>query len=379
MSNIIKELYDKGLASCGGHHWMPDNMHYITMMGSVAYGVSNDTSDTDIYSFCIPPKDNLFPHLRGEIVGFGDAKHANNRFRNHQQHHVKDVGAEKEYDLNVYNIVDYFQLVMENNPNMIDSLFTPQFCVLHSTRIGQMVREARKTFLHRGAWHAFKGYSYAQLKKMRPGEELVCPECEQISKGWHSKDNKFEVAYALMLDLWAALERDQGTLTDEELDKYCFYCAKSRKVSKLEKQKVNRRVGKRKESVEKYGFDPKFAYHVVRLLGEIEQILTEGDIDLQRNREQLKSIRRGEWTLEQIESYFADKEPQLETLYNENKAGLPWGPKDGDLQKNVKQLLFHCLEEHYGSLDKCVVNVDAAANALREIEGIVARYRKALA
>jgi hypothetical protein len=29
----------------------------------------------------------------------------------------------------------------------------------------------------------------------------------------------------------------------------------------------------------------KFAYHVVRLIGEVEQILTEGDIDLRRNRE----------------------------------------------------------------------------------------------
>ena len=44
---------------------------------------------------------------------------------------------------------------------------------------------------------------------------------------------------------------------------------------------------------EKFGFDVKFAYHTVRLLNEAEQLLLEGDLDLQRNREQLKSIRRG--------------------------------------------------------------------------------------
>ena len=50
--------------------------------------------------------------------------------------------------------------------------------------------------------------------------------------------------------------------------------------------------------------DVKFLYHVVRLLNEAEQILMEGDLDLERNREQLKSIRKGEWTFDQIVKYF---------------------------------------------------------------------------
>lgn len=308
MSNIIKELYDKKLTNLDGNHWIPDNVSYCTIMGSVAYGVSSDTSDCDIYSFGIPPKTELFPHLKGEIVGFGNAKNTNNRFSNFQQHHIIDVGAEKEYDINFYNIVDYIQLVMENNPNMIDSLFTPEFCVLHITRVGQMIREKRKMFLHLGSWHTFKGYSYAQLKK-----------------------------------------------------------AGSQK-----------RVGKRKATVEEHGYDPKFAYNIIRLLGEVEQIMTEGDIDLQRNREQLKSIRRGEWTLAQVEEYFFRKELELETLYNENKAGLPWGPKQDGLQDKIKNLLFQCLEEHYGSLDKCVVNPDAAVMALREVGDVLSKYRTLL-
>jgi uncharacterized protein len=305
MSNIIKELYDKKLTNLGGHHWMAYNMHYITMMGSVAYGVSSDSSDVDIYSFCIPSKEDLFPHLRGEIIGFGDAKHANNRFTNYQQHHIKDIDTEKQYDINVYNIVDFFQLVMENNPNMIDSLFTPQWCVLHSTKVGQMVRENRKIFLHLGGWHTYKGYAYAQLKK----------------------------------------------------------CGSKN------------RTGKRKRLVDEMGFDLKFAYHIVRLLNQIEQILTEGDLDLQRNSEQLKAIRRGEWSFEQIEEYFEKKEMELESLYNKNKAGLPWGPKDSGLQDKVKQLLFACLEEHYGDLSRCVINPDKYWLAINEVRKIIDNIR----
>jgi uncharacterized protein len=71
----------------------------------------------------------------------------------------------------------------------------------------------------------------------------------------------------------------------------------------------------RYEMIQKYGYDVKFAYHVVRLMDEVEQILEHGDIDLMNNREQLKSIRRGEWKMSEIEEYFARKEKELETLY----------------------------------------------------------------
>jgi len=65
--------------------WLPDNLCYETMMGSVAYGVSADTSDMDVYGICLPPKDTVFPHLAGEIFGFGTQI---KRFETWQEHHV---------------------------------------------------------------------------------------------------------------------------------------------------------------------------------------------------------------------------------------------------------------------------------------------------
>ena len=41
--------------------WLPGNVQYETIMGSVAYGVSSDTSDVDVYGWAIPPKDDLSP------------------------------------------------------------------------------------------------------------------------------------------------------------------------------------------------------------------------------------------------------------------------------------------------------------------------------
>ena len=162
MSSIVKRLSDQSIAH--PPKWLPDNIMYETIMGSEAYRVSSDDSDRDIYGFCIPPKDDVFPHLRGEIYGFGE-QHA--RFNQYQEHHLIDPGPQRNYDITIYSIVKYFQLCMENNPNMIDSLFTPRTCIIHSTSIGEMVRERRRMFLHKGSWHKFKGYAYSSLTKIR--------------------------------------------------------------------------------------------------------------------------------------------------------------------------------------------------------------------
>lgn len=277
--------------------FLADNICYEVIMGSIAYGVNNDESDMDIYGFCIPPKEEIFPHLKGEILGFG---RQNQRFEQYIEHHIEDKEKSKNYDITIYNIVKYFSLVMENNPNMIDSLFVPERCVLSCNRIGNIIRENRKLFLHKGSWHKFKGYSYSQLHKI-----------------------------------------DLKTFESNE---------------------------KRKQDVIEHGYSTKFAYHVIRLLNEVEQILITGDLVLDQNREQLKSIRRGEWSLDQIKEYFEKKEKDLEQVYLNSK--LPYGPNE----EKIKELLLNCLEEHYGSLDKCIKIEGKELNALREIKEIIERF-----
>ena len=281
--------------------WMLYNTCYLTTMGSQAYGVSVDDSDLDVYGFCIPPKDMVFPHLAGHIPGFGTAPQ---NFEQWSEHHVQDPNRETQYDFVVYSIVKYVNLCMQNNPNMIDSLFTPRNCVIHSSAMSEILRENRKKFLHKGAWHKFKGYAYAQMAKIR--------------------------------------------------------------------NKVNSSNPKRAASIAEHGYDVKFAYHIVRLLNEVEQIMVEHDLDLQRNREQLKAIRRGEWTIEQLETYFDTKERALETVYAAST--LRTVPDE----QEIKNLLLQCMEQHYGSISQAVqCNVDVA-QVLQDMQHTIDRYRTAV-
>lgn len=278
--------------------WMIQNVAYMVIMGSHAYGVNSSDSDFDVYGFCVPPIEMVFPHLKGEIPGFGTQTQ---RFDVWSEHHIKKPSnPDVEYDFSIYGIVKYFQLCMENNPNMIDSLFVPDNCVMYSNHIGNITRENRRIFLHKGAWHKFKGYAYSQVSKI--------------------------------------------------------------------KNKVNSSNPKRAETIEKFGYDIKFAYHVVRLLNEVEQILVEGDLDLLRNNEQLKSIRRGEWSIEEIEQYFKSKELHLETAYANSK--LPHSPDETE----IKKLLMKCLEERYGSLSLFETQTGVNNSLLNDLQELVKKY-----
>jgi uncharacterized protein len=322
-------------------HFLKNSIQYEAIIGSVAYGVSADDSDVDLYGFCIPSKDIVFPHTVGVIQGFDKNF---KRFDQFQSHHIEDKEARKTYDITIYNIVKYFRLCAEGNPNMIDSLFVPRRCVLHSTRIGELVRENRHLFLSKICWSKHKGYAYSQLSKM-------------VSK------NNLGVKLRAMedkhgLDHTSTYENYNHWSPDEDFAEY----------KRLLKE-LSETTSTRHQRIREIGFDVKFAYHVVRLLNQVEQILTEHDLDLERNREQLKSIRKGEWSKELIQDYFDQKEKLLEKVYLEST--LRYKPAIDE----IKELLIKCLEEYYGSIDEALKRGSKETRFLvRDIENILAKY-----
>ena len=346
--SLIKKLTGKtdteGKLLLNCPKFLESNLCYETYMGSTAYGVATDNSDADIYGFCIPPKDMIFPHLNGEIMGFG---RQHKRFEQYQQHHIKD--GEVEYDFAIYGIVKYFQLCMENNPNMIDSLFTPENCVTHSNEIGMMVRDARKGFLHKGSWHKYRGYAHKSLHKMKSKNPKGLTELEEFSA-------KHDIPASLKLED-VTLEIYRQSLGSPS----SFGCTMSLDELK-EYETLLKTSSKRAVLINKFGYDTKYAYHTVRLLNQVEQIMAEGDMDLQRSREQLKEIRRGEWSHKRIADYFEAKSKSLEELYASSK--LRHTPDE----ETIKQLLLNCLEHHYGNLSKCVVIQDKYEQALKDIQ-----------
>ena len=241
---IYNDLVNLGL--CTFPKELKSNVHYETMMGSVAYGASTDKSDLDVYAWYIPPKEQIFPHLGGHIYGLGPKPQYVDQF---QSHHIAGHPKYPEIDYTCYSITNYFHLCAGCNPNMLDSLFAPQHCVMHCTVLAKHVRDNKEVFLCKKAYHTFTGYAYAQRNSL-------------LSKN---------------------------------------------------------PVGKRKETIEKYGYDVKLMSHAVRLILECQDILEKSTIEIGQHGELLKFIKTGGWSLDAFNAFFEEKEKLLKQIDNLEK------------------------------------------------------------
>jgi len=293
MTSYIKKLAEKNLLILSNN--IKEGLIYEVIMGSMAYGVSKDNSDMDIYAVAIPPKKEVFPHLDGYIYNFHTKV---KQFEVFQKHHIKD--EKQTFDISIYSIIKYFNLIVENNPNMIDSLFVPRNCITYSNEIGEIIRENKELFLHKGCWKKFRGYAFSQYNKI--------------------------------------------------------------------KNRTSHQNEKRNKSIQKLGYDTKFAYHLVRLLLECEEILMYGTLTLNSNVKILSSIRKGDWSLERLEKWFEQKELDLTGLYV--KSSLREKP---NIEK-IKKVLLNCLESYYGNIDNAIINNNGSQDLLRELKNLVNKY-----
>jgi len=203
------------------------NVHHETIMGSHAYEVA-DTSvklsmpDYDVYGFAIPPKEMVFKHLTGSVAGFGPKPIG---FEQWQKHYIHETGAgpgSKEWDMQILSIVKFFELCRQNNPTMLDSLFTSENCVLHCTLIGRRVRDQRHLFVSKLYWKKFRGYALAEsayvsykLPETQPLEPIRVLLNQCLEEHYGSLDGCFaKIGWAenALRDIDTILHRYRGNL-----------------------------------------------------------------------------------------------------------------------------------------------------------------------
>jgi hypothetical protein len=91
-------------------------------------------------------------------------------------------------------------------------------------------------------------------------------------------------------------------------------------------------------------------------------------LDLQRSKEYIKAIRRGDVPEQELRSFFDEKIKYLEKLYETST--LQYSPDEGA----IKTLLVNCLEMHYGSLNNVLKIPNREAKALEEIKKVMENY-----
>lgn len=227
--------------------------------GSRAYGIALDDSDEDSRGVCIPPARYL--------LGLDE-------FEQHESEGKDHV---------TYSLAKFARLALQGNPNIIETLYTPREHVLHINEPGEQLRGARKGFLSRRAGERFGGYAQSQMGRLeRHRRWLTDPPT--------SAPDPMEYG---------------AEVIDGQVK---FVDARRRKNFDAEQKRWNHYTTWRKERNEaraqieaQFGYDTKHAVHLIRLLRMGEEILTTGEVHVQRpDADELIALRQGEWPFEKV-------------------------------------------------------------------------------
>ena len=123
---------------------LSDNIIYLTLSGSHAYGTNNEYSDIDIRG--------IFLNTKQEILTM----------------ECSDKPFEhKATDTVIYPLKQIMKLLTNCNPNCIELLGTKDEHVLLCSHEGKVIRDNADLFLSKQAIYTFGGYATAQLRRLQ--------------------------------------------------------------------------------------------------------------------------------------------------------------------------------------------------------------------
>lgn len=297
---------------------------FEVISGSKSFGLDTPKSDTDIKGVYYLP-------LR-EFYGL---------------HYIPQVSNETNDEV-YYELGRFVELLLKNNPNILEILATPENCVLYKHPI--MERLQVEGFLSKLCKDSFAGYAVTQIKKARglnkkivnpipkerkslldfcymvQGYESVTVAAWLADKGWSQQQcglvnlPNAKGMYALFYDELQTLgykgiikselsnevllssipkgEKEVGYLSCN-LEGYSKYCKDYKEywdwieMRNEDRYNTNQQHGK--------NYDSKNMMHTIRLLQTAEQILKTGTLNIRvNNREQLLSIKAGEMDFDEL-------------------------------------------------------------------------------
>lgn len=117
-----------------------DHVIYQCVIGSRAFGLDVESSDTDLRGFYLPPKE-----LHWSLYGIPEQ-------------------LEREEET-YWEVQKFIILALKANPNVLECLYSP--LVQHVTPVAQTILDIREAFLSKLIYQTYNGYVMSQFKKLQ--------------------------------------------------------------------------------------------------------------------------------------------------------------------------------------------------------------------
>ncbi len=292
-------------------------------------------------------------------------------------------------DIVLYELSKYMPLLLAQNPNVIELIWTDPSDVIEKTELGDLLLDNRKQFLSKQVKDSYVGYAQSQLKRIKGHNKWINnPQPEQepepkdfMSVVWnytsHKDYNKvvpFEGFVAIDLgdnhfSLWDIdkLKIDKKSWIDKRgnanpIARQDFSDLNPQNLPPDMIVKFNKtlfeshhtnwkmywnwkknRNEKRSVLEESFGYDVKHAMHLIRLLRSGLDILEYGVVPVKRpDKDYLLDIRNGKFTYDEIVQESERLTKKVEEI--SKKSSLPSTP-NYDL---AKQVMLEVYQKHWG-------------------------------
>ena len=296
-------------------------------IGSHLYGTNTPTSDEDFAGIFMPDENMVFGFERTEEVDLS--------VKSKREDGKNDKDA---IDIKYYEFRKFVKLAMDNNPNIIEMMFVPESNIVFSSEYGKQLLNYAHLFPHAGLKQKFLGYAFSQKHKM-----VIRTE------SYHALENAKE-----WLNEYIKTVEDGKILLVQLLDKCLpFFTVKGDNIKcgdlnfqrhfmlKKIKKMIDERLSKatnRKDLLTTYGYDTKFASHLVRLMLEGIELLKTGELHFPlKECNLILDIKNGKYKMTDVLKMAEDYEKQIEDVYITTQ--LPKYPRYNEIQDLVKSMI----------------------------------------
>ncbi|MBP2615854.1 DNA polymerase beta superfamily protein [Chryseobacterium jejuense] len=331
---------------------------FEAISGSRAFGLATETSDTDIRGVYYLPKEDFFG-----------------------LNYISQISNEMN-DITYYEIGRFVELLLKNNPNILEVLASPEDCILYKHPLMDLLKP--EDFLSKLCKDTFAGYAVSQIKKAKGLNKKILNPIDKERKSvldfcfildgqgsvplkkWLSEYRKVQEKCGLTAidhtkGMFALFYDDSETLKykgiiqheeanqvsvssvpkDEKpeaylfcnLDAYSTYCKDYREYWKWVEERNEDRYNVNQTHGQNY--DSKNMMHTIRLLQSCEQIFRNHSLQIRvENRDELLDIKAGNWSYEAV---MKKTEKLIQSI--EEQYAISDLPDYPDTQKSLKILV----------------------------------------